>query len=144
MTNDEAPGHLYRMCADASYRAGYRSGLVGTTTPRNISAHLEPVGWAHGWRAGVNEAATAELQAPVDVTSTPKHDRLTSDRVAVRVENRWVVARYGVQQSQFLSLTRIWGAIADAAWFIDRAAAHAALCPPGTTGIAMQMAAKAS
>ena len=144
MTNEESGAHLYRMCADASYRAGYRSGLAGTTTPRNISAHLEPVGWTHGWRAGVTEAATADVEAAVDVASTPKSDLLISDRLAVRVENRWVLARYGVQQPQFLSLARIWGAIANAAWFIDRAAAHAALCPPGTTGIAMQMAAKAS
>ena len=62
-----------------------------------------------------------------------------SEQLAVAVENRWVVARYGVQMPQFLSLTRVWGTIANAAWFIDREASHAAVCPPGTTGIAMRM-----
>ena len=57
-----------------------------------------------------------------------------------RVADDWVVARYGVQMPQFLSTAARWGAIADAAWFTDRVTARAAMCPPGTTGVAVQMA----
>jgi hypothetical protein len=56
-----------------------------------------------------------------------------------RVAGDWVVARYGVQIPQFLSKLATWGPIATAAWFSDRVASHAAVCPPGTTGIAIQM-----
>lgn len=57
-----------------------------------------------------------------------------------RIASDWVVARYGVQTPQFLSAAAKWGAIADAAWFTDQVAAHAASCPPGTTGVAVRMA----
>jgi hypothetical protein len=63
---------------------------------------------------------------------------LDSEQRAGR-ESRWVVARYGVQRPQFLSTTRIWDTIGNAAWFIDRATSHAAVCPHGTTGIAIEM-----
>ena len=65
---------------------------------------------------------------------------MTAPRRA-EVKSRWVVARYGVQQPQFLSLTRAWDTIANAAWFVDREAGHAAVCPTGTIGIAIQMGA---
>lgn len=58
----------------------------------------------------------------------------------IRVTEDWVVARYGVQTPQFLSTAAKWGAIADAAWFTDQATARAAMCPPGTTGVAVHMA----
>lgn len=64
-----------------------------------------------------------------------------NDQLVARIENRWVVARYGVQRPQFLSPERVWDTIGNAAWFVDRAAGHAAVCPPGTTGIAVQMGA---
>jgi hypothetical protein len=57
------------------------------------------------------------------------------------IENRWVVARYGVQRPQFLSRSRVWDTIGNAAWFIDQAASRLAVCPPGTTGTAVRMAA---
>jgi hypothetical protein len=57
-----------------------------------------------------------------------------------RIADRWVVARFGVQTPQFLSTSARWGAIADAVWFSDQKAARAALCPPGTTGVAVHMA----
>lgn len=59
--------------------------------------------------------------------------------VAVSVEKRWVLARFGVERPQFLSSTRCWGTIATAAWFAGKDAARAAVCPPGTTGTAIQM-----
>ena len=62
-----------------------------------------------------------------------------SEHAPGSAESRWVVARFGVQQPQFLSLTRVWGTIANAAWFIDRDASHAAVCPVGTTGVSMRM-----
>lgn len=57
-----------------------------------------------------------------------------------RIANDWVVVRYGVQTPQYLSRSAKWGNIASAQWFIDQVTAHAALCPPGTTGIAVHMA----
>jgi hypothetical protein len=57
-----------------------------------------------------------------------------------RIADDWVVARYGVQTPQFLSIAAKWGAIADAAWFSSQMAAHAASCPAGTTGVAVHMA----
>lgn len=60
--------------------------------------------------------------------------------LVTRISDDWVVARYGVQTPQFLSNSATWGAIADAAWFIDKVTAHAAVCPPGTTGVAVHMA----
>jgi hypothetical protein len=57
-----------------------------------------------------------------------------------RITDDWVVARFGVQTPQFLSISATWGAIADAAWFVDKVTALAAACPPGTTGVAVHMA----
>ena len=57
-----------------------------------------------------------------------------------RIANDWVVVRYGVQIPQYLSRAAKWGTIASAEWFIDQVTARAALCPPGTTGIAVHMA----
>lgn len=56
-----------------------------------------------------------------------------------RVVDEWVLARYGVLTPQFLSTSDTWGGIGDAAWFTDQATAHAALCPPGTSGVAVHM-----
>jgi hypothetical protein len=140
MTNDQFEHHAYRMSTEPSYQAGYRSGLSGEATPRHTGVLLEPVAWAHGWRAGVTEA-TDNAETIADwMSRAPRRRRFTiGERPTIEVESRWVVARYGVQQAQFLSLTRIWGTIGNAAWFTDRNAAHAAMCPPGTTGIAVQM-----
>ena len=57
-----------------------------------------------------------------------------------RIAHDWVVVRYGVQTPQYLSLAAKWDNIGNAAWFADQVSAHAAMCPPGTTGIAVQMA----
>ena len=57
-----------------------------------------------------------------------------------RIANDWVVVRYGVQTPQYLSRSSKWGYLDSAAWFADQVTAHAALCPPGTTGIAVHMA----
>jgi hypothetical protein len=62
------------------------------------------------------------------------------EQLAERLDGEWVMARYGVQRPQFLSKLGKWGIIASAASFIDQATAQAALCPPGTTGIAVRMA----
>ena len=75
----------------------------------------------------------------MDVLGTSKGGAV-SDQVA-RDASRWVVSRYGVQRPQFLSVARVWDTIGNAAWFVDRETSHAAVCPPGTTGIAMQIAA---
>ena len=56
-----------------------------------------------------------------------------------RVVDEWVLARYGVLTPQFLSTSGTWSGIGDAAWFTDQATAHAALCPPGTSGVAVHM-----
>ena|SRR6185295_20399594 len=56
-----------------------------------------------------------------------------------RVSNDWVVVRYGVQTPQYLSPAAKWDVIASAEWFFDQVSARAALCPPGTTGIAVHM-----
>jgi hypothetical protein len=56
-----------------------------------------------------------------------------------RIAHDWVVVRYGVQTPQYLSPSSKWDNLGNAAWFADQATAHAALCPPGTTGIAVHM-----
>ena len=64
---------------------------------------------------------------------------VVSDRVA-HGASRWVVSRFGVQRPQFLSVARVWDTIGNAAWFVDRAVSRVAVCPSGTTGVAVQMA----
>lgn len=59
MTKDQFEHHMHRMSTEPSYQAGYRSGLAGVATPRHTEPLLEPVAWAHGWRAGVTEATEA-------------------------------------------------------------------------------------
>ena len=77
---------------------------------------------------------------------TSCHDARPLDLSSIRVgcgperlESRCVLACYGVQCPQFLSTLQTWDPIGNAEWFITRAATHEAVCPAGTTGIAIQM-----
>ena len=60
-------------------------------------------------------------------------------QLAMKLEDRWVAARYGVERPQFLSSTGAWGMISSAAWFSNKSAAEAAVCPAGTTATAIRM-----
>ncbi len=62
-----------------------------------------------------------------------------SRQLVVGLQGEWVAARYGVERPQFLSSTGVWGVISSAAWFSNKKAAQAAVCPAGSTATAIHM-----
>jgi hypothetical protein len=127
------PTELKRPDPDCSC-APRSAGLVGARCAECSTSCRRSTGkgsWFIWCEMGVLRGMTRDqFEAQLHrITHVPSH----------RVADDWVVARYGVQSSQFLSNSGAWGTIANAAWFRDREASHAAVCPPGTTGMAIRM-----
>ncbi len=78
MKHDQFQQHVVSTTDEPSYRAGFRAGLEGASTPQHFAVLLEQALWSDGWEAGSAEAtraaATKNCRTNDDVSSAGHHE----------------------------------------------------------------------